>query len=176
MTPTIKPIALTALYLLPASFVAAELTGDEGRWLLYGLGALAFLAFLFKNALGSMREWKALREGNSINPTPLPVIIEKSLAEKFVDVPQFKEFTKYYHSAHHEIRNEMNAVKLDGEHRGKEMESLLRELNDKNETRSGTIFAAIQKEGHRLDGRVNDVLKEVSKVVGAFEESRRRRP
>lgn len=173
MTASIKPILLTTATILPPTFIMAELTSEEGKWLLYGLGALAFLAFLVKNVLGSAREYKALKQGGI--KEPFPVVIEKSLAEKFVNLPTFQTFEKYVHDSHHKIANDINGVQLSGQTRGKEMEDLLRQLNDKNEKRSGDIFGAIQKEGRRLDERVNDVLKEVSKVAGAFEQSQRRR-
>lgn len=47
-------------------------------------------------------------------------------------------------------------------------------LVEKMDRRLDQVFGAITKEAHRVDVRINDVLREVSKLGGAFDESRRK--
>ena len=150
---------------------------EEGRWLSTGIITLAAVGAALYYSLAAAEKFKSLRSGTTnIGPQPLAVVVEKSLAERFVDRPTFQTFEKYVHKAHHDIRDEIHAVKLDGEVRGKDTEELIRGLSEKNEERSAKIFDAIRIEGHRVDARVNDVLKAVARVEGAFEQSQRQRP
>jgi hypothetical protein len=153
-----------------------DLGPDQGRWLTNAIIVLAAIGAALYYSLASVEKFKSLRGGSfNIANQPLAVVVEKSLAEKFVGTQHFETFEKYVHDAHHKIANDIGSVKLGGEERGRELEDLLRQLNEKNEKRSGEIFGAIQKEGRRLDERVNDVLREVSKLSGAFDQSQRRR-
>src|ERR1051325_11122729 len=154
----IKPIVVAAGTLF-SSVVATELTNAEGSWLLVAIGVLAFLALLLNNSLGAIQKAKALRQG-AISPTPLPVIVEKSLSEKFVDTPSFKSFTEYVHKSNHEIKNEIKAVKNEGELRGKEMEDLARDLNKQNELRSSKIHDRINTVAEEMPGKIIKLLRD----------------
>jgi hypothetical protein len=139
--------------------LASALTTAEGDWLLLGLGVLAFLAMLAHHALGAVQKAKQLRYG-TITQTPLPVVVEKSLAEKFVDVPRFKQFTDYVHDSHHRIRNEMQKIELDGEKRGEDMQQLIRETSRENERRIEGVHARINAIAEEMPRKVIALLKD----------------
>jgi hypothetical protein len=139
--------------------VADALSAAEGNWLLLGLGVLAFLAVLVNHVLGAVQKMKQLRNG-TVSPTPLPVIVEKSLAEKFVDVPRFKEFTEYVHNAHHTIRNEIQQVELEGEKRGDETKDLIKETNKANERRFEGVHVRMNAIAEEMPQKVIQILRD----------------
>jgi len=164
-----KPTLVAAGTIFSSIFMASELTSAEGAWLLIALGVISFLAILVNNALGAAQKYKQLKQG-SISPTPLPVVVEKSLAEKFVDVPRFNQFSDYVHKAHHEIRNEIQKVEVDGEKRGEDTQDLIRELDRDNEKRIeavhhriNAVSAEIRKD---LTDRMNVIGDRVGELVG----------
>jgi hypothetical protein len=114
------------------------------------LGALLAIAVLVKILFA---------KASVISPQPLVI----ALKEEFVAQHEFKKFEQYVHKSHHEIRNEVQSVKLEGNERGKEQEQLMRSLNTENEKRATHIH-----------DRINDVLTVVSKLQGAFDQSQRR--
>jgi hypothetical protein len=156
MIPQIKPVMVCAGAMFSYVFMATGLTSAEGDWLVKGVAVLAFLAWFINNTLSAVQKSKSLKHG-SITPTPLPVIVEKSLAEKFVDVPKFETFEQYVHRSHHDIKEEVNAVKLEGEERGKQHEQLMRELGRDNEKRS-----------EKIHDRINTVAEEMPRKVIAL--------
>lgn len=153
--------------------IAQVLNNAQATWLITGLGAVGFLVGI---AVGIK---KLFWDPPAIRPQPLKVVIDKEIEDKFVCKPEFKKFEQYVHTAHHKMNSELQAI-VNGSEERNEVLIALEERSKHTATTVDTIARRTEeiektkyRDGKDVHERINDVLKAVSILQGAFDQSQR---
>ena len=136
-------------------------------WLLAGLIALVGVAGMILAAINGAL---ALRDKLRGRPEPQPQIIAQPITVKteveFLPVPQFKEFEDYVHKRNHELRNEVNQVALQLEHRRIETADQLDSLRDKLDGRFNEAITANNSSASKTHMRIDHLAENVGVLTG----------
>ena len=130
-----------ALIFAPACL--AQLSVEEGAWLLKGLVVVAFV-------LGILVALKKLREPAA----RVPLEVRSSVS--FVEEPVFKEFTDYVHQRNHDFAKQMQHLELAAEERrveaAEQSSALIRELQALGEKLDNKRSASVGNLHEQLKG------------------------
>jgi hypothetical protein len=141
---------------------------------------LACLAVLLGMALIMKQLFWPTKSNGVVSPQPLIVALEKEFVLKRDHDKAVKDLTNqvteartYAHDRVHDLSETVNDLHVDSKNRNERLAVVENEA--KTHTRQLTqIGGQLVEVGRNVDNRVNEVLKAVSTLQGAFDQSQRR--
>jgi hypothetical protein len=141
-----------------------------GVFVLMAITAMAGGLFIYNQILSAQVNRKSLAAPavaqSSISGQPISITIDKALEEKFVGKPDFEKFEQYVHKAHHDNKNEFQAVKSAGDNRDHELAAL--QERTVSQTRAiDALSVKVDRGFDRVTDKVEQLIRDDSKKGGS---------